>query len=68
MARSACKAKCKGDPYVGPHEMTAVNNNGTVCHKKGAVIDMINIRQIKPYFTQDICSTNVRNRINKLEK
>ena len=44
------KAKCGGDPCKGPCETTAVNDNGTVRHKKGAVVDTINVRQVKPHF------------------
>ena len=51
LVRSVHKAKYKGDPYIGPYKITAVNNNGTVRYKKGTVINTINIRQIKPYFT-----------------
>ena len=51
MVQSVRKAKYEGDPYVEPYEITAVNDNGTVCYKKGVVINTINIRQIKPYFT-----------------
>ena len=37
------------DPWSGPHKIRQVNNNGTVVLKKGAVIDTVNIRLIKPY-------------------
>ena len=36
-------------PYDGPYKLLAVNNNGTVRLKQGAVETTINIRQITPY-------------------
>ena len=36
-------------PFSGPHEILAVNMNGTVCLQIGSVIDTINIRRIQPY-------------------
>ena len=51
LVQNTCKAKCEDGLCVGPHETTAVNNDRTVHHKKGAVIDKMNTRQIKPHFT-----------------
>ena len=42
-------AKYGTNPWDGPYEIISVNDNGTVRLKKGAVIETINIRQIKPY-------------------
>jgi hypothetical protein len=33
----------------GPHEITQVNDNGTVRFQKGIVNDAVNIRRIKPF-------------------
>jgi hypothetical protein len=33
----------------GPHKITQVNDNGTVCFQKGIVNDAFNIRRIKPF-------------------
>ena len=35
--------------YSGPHEITQVNDNGTVRFQKGIVNDVVNIRCIKPF-------------------
>ncbi len=35
--------------YSGPHEITQVNDNGTVRFQKGIVNDVVNIRRIKPF-------------------
>ena len=44
------KAKFGKDPWEGPYTVVAVNNdNGTVRLRKGAVIETINFRLIKPY-------------------
>ena len=51
LVRTVQKAKYAGDPWQGPYQITAVNDNGTVRYKKGAVTDTINIRQLKPYVT-----------------
>ena len=37
------------NPYDGPYKIVQVNTNGTVCLKKGAVTDTVNIRLLKPY-------------------
>jgi hypothetical protein len=36
-------------PWEGPYKIVKVNNNGTVCLKKGVITETINIRQIKSY-------------------
>jgi hypothetical protein len=35
--------------HSGPHEITQVNDNGTVHFQKGIVNDVVNIRRIKPF-------------------
>ena len=35
--------------HSGPHEITQVNDNGTVRFQKGIVNDVVNIRRIKPF-------------------
>ena len=42
-------AKYAKDPYKGPFTITAVNDNGAVCYRDGAITDAINIRNITPY-------------------
>ena len=37
-------------PTEGPFNITKVNNNGTVDIRKGIVVEMVNIRRIKPFF------------------
>ena len=36
-------------PFSGPHQITSVNDNGTVRLQKGAVEDTVNIRRLFPY-------------------
>ena len=36
-------------PFSGPYEILAVNDNGTVRLRVGAIEDLYNIRRIKPY-------------------
>ena len=36
--------------YDGPFKVTKVNDNGTVSIRRGAVIETVNIRLLKPYF------------------
>jgi hypothetical protein len=43
------KAKFGSNPWSGPHTIRQVRDNGTVILQKGAVIEPINIRLIKPY-------------------
>ena len=43
------KSKFGTNPWEGPYDIVKVNDNGTVRLRKGAVIETINIRQIKPY-------------------
>ena len=37
-------------PREGPYEITKVSTNGTVCIKKGAITQRVNIRRVTPYF------------------
>ena len=53
LIKNALKGKCTGNPYKEPCEITAVYNNGTVRHQKGAVTDAINVQQIKPCVEQN---------------
>ena len=39
------------NPYKGPYIIETVNNNGTVALRRGAVLQVYNIRDIKPYNT-----------------
>ncbi len=43
------KAKYGTNPWLGPYEVTQVNNNGTVRLRRGVITDTVNIRNIKPY-------------------
>jgi hypothetical protein len=43
------KSKFGSNPWSGPHTIRQVRDNGTVILQKGAVIEPINIRLIKPY-------------------
>ena len=43
------KSKYGEDPWKGPFEILKVNDNGTVRLRMGAVIDTVNLRQIKPF-------------------
>ena len=36
-------AKYSQEPYEGPYNITEVNDNGTVCMRKGAVMETVNI-------------------------
>ena len=36
--------------FMGPFPITQINDNGTVCLKKGIINDATNIRRIKPLF------------------
>ena len=42
-------SKYNENPSEGPYEIVQVNTNGTVRLKRGAVIDTVNIRLLKPY-------------------
>jgi NADH:ubiquinone oxidoreductase subunit len=46
-------SKFGSNPWEGPFQILKVNNNGTVCLRKGVVIETVNIRQIQPYHTED---------------
>jgi hypothetical protein len=37
-------------PRTGPHTVTAIYTNGTVCIQKGKVNERVNIRRLFPYF------------------
>jgi hypothetical protein len=37
-------------PRTGPHTVTAVYTNGTLCIQKGNVNERVNIRRLFPYF------------------
>jgi hypothetical protein len=37
-------------PRTGPHTVTAIYTNGTVCIQKGKVNERVNIRILFPYF------------------
>ena len=46
------KGKFAGDPCEGPYRVTSVNPaNGTIRYQKGAVEDVINIRNVTPCHT-----------------
>ena len=35
----------------GPYQILQVNNNGTVRIQRGAIQDTVNIRQLRPYYS-----------------
>ena len=37
----------------GPHEAMAVNDNGTLCHEKGMVIDDVSVRRCTPCYERE---------------
>jgi hypothetical protein len=37
-------------PRTGPHTVTAIHTNGTLCIQKGKVNERVNIRRLFPYF------------------
>jgi transposase InsO family protein len=41
--------KFQGDAYLGPYTVMQVNDNGTVRLNRGAYIETVNIRRIKPF-------------------
>jgi len=41
-----------GAPYIGPYIITQTYTNGTVKILRGSVIQRVNIRRIRPYFSQ----------------
>ena len=51
LLKTAWTAKFDGTPYSGPYTIRRVNTNGTVVLKQGAVLETINMRNIKPYQT-----------------
>jgi hypothetical protein len=40
-------------PITGPHKVTAIYTNGTVCIQKGKVNQRVNIRRLFHYFEDD---------------
>ena len=42
-------SKYGDNPWSGPHEVTKVNDNGTIRIQQGIVNHLANIRLIKPY-------------------
>ena len=50
LIRNEMKSKYANDPYSGPYEIVRVNRNGTLRYRKGAVTDVINIRNCTPYY------------------
>ena len=50
LVKQEWKAKYADSPYKGPYEITKVSTNGTVRYQKGSVEDVINIRNITPYY------------------
>ena len=43
------KAKYAQNPYKGPYKLLKVNDNGIVVLQMGAIIDTVNIRNIKSF-------------------
>ena len=50
LIKNEMKSKYADDPYSGPYEIVRVNRNGTLRYRKGAVTDVINIRNCTPYY------------------
>ena len=50
LIKNEMKSKYPDDPYSGPYEIVRVNRNGTLRYRKGAVTDVINIRNCTPYY------------------
>jgi ABC-type oligopeptide transport system substrate-binding subunit len=44
------QTKYGGPEYEGPYKIVKVNDNGTVRIKRRKVYDIVNVRNIKPYF------------------
>ena len=42
------KLKFNQEVYIGPYIVAEVRNNGTVCARKGNIIDTYNLRIITP--------------------
>ena len=49
LLKNKLKIKSNQDAYIGPYEITAVRNYGTVRAHKGRVTDIFNIRNLTPY-------------------
>ena len=50
LIKNEIKSKYTNDPYSGPYEIIRVNRNSTLRYRKGAVTDVINIRNCTPYY------------------
>ena len=50
LAKKEWKAKYADSPYEGPYTVTRVSTNGTLRYQKGSVDDVINIRNVAPYY------------------
>lgn len=49
LVKNYSKSKYGQAPYVGPYPIVQVNDNGTLRYSKGAVSDVVNIRNATPY-------------------
>ena len=49
LLKNAWPTKFNQDAYLGPYEVTAVRNNGTVRARKGRLTDTYNIRNLVPF-------------------
>ena len=49
LLKNVWKTNFNQDAYIGSYTMTEVRNNGTVCARKGNVIDTYNLRNITPF-------------------
>ena len=43
------KAKYGQAAYIGTYPIVKVNDNGTLRYRRGAVTDVVNIRNVTPY-------------------
>ena len=43
------KSKYVQNPYKGPYKVLKINDNSTVVFQIGALVDIVNIRKIKPF-------------------
>ena len=53
MVRNEQSRKYGTNPYSGPYEIVYINNNGSICIRKGAVQQTYNIRNLHPYEERD---------------
>ena len=49
LVRNDDLSKYGNDPWEGPYKVVTIYDNGTVCIKKGAIYETLNICLIKPY-------------------